>query len=101
MVSLRPARRGARFHILCFFCSIEIDRSAAKNIYTIVYQILQIRPRYDVPSGQISIGTHFFRKLNEKLNRVLSENACARRPPARLSDYHQKVISNVAYGGEH
>ena len=74
ITQLRPARRGASFHILFFFCSIEIDRSAAKNIYTIVYplsrerrQILKIGPHYDVPSGQISIGTHCFRKLNEKL----------------------------------
>ena len=74
ITQLRPARRDGHFQRLCFFCSVEIDRSAAKNIYTIVYplsrerrQILKIGPRYDVPSGQISIGTHFFRKLNEKL----------------------------------
>ena len=72
--------------IYCVFCSVEIDRSAAKNIYTIVYrlsrerkQILKIGAHYDVPSGQISIGTHFFRKLNK----TLTENAMRMRTPAR------------------
>ena len=43
-----------------------------------------------------------FQDHNLKIkNRVLTENACARRRPARLSDYHQKVIRDAAYGGEH
>ena len=35
ITQLRPARRAGHFHILCFFCSVKIDRSAAKDIYMI------------------------------------------------------------------